>query len=80
VALSLLQLIESMEGLSILSAFAMASLISSFFYIGYISFSVNSDPPYEREIKLFDFYGVPYFFVIALYVLEGNALTLDIYQ
>ena len=38
------------------------------------------DPTYEKDLTEFNLAGFPYFFGMALFVLEGNAVSIDIYH
>ena len=80
ISLSLLQSIESMQGISYISEFAMGSVIVTFAYIAFCSVSLLLNPTYEKELDEVNFSGLGFFIGIAMYVLEGNALAVDIYH
>ena len=75
---------ESMRQLSYISVMALASIITALFYVlgtdlqmidaAYLS---NSN---QLTLNFVNLTGVPYFFGIALFMFEGNALALEIYH
>jgi proton-coupled amino acid transporter len=73
---------ESMKQLSFISMFALASIISSLIYVLITDlFLIYGE--HEKGLwthKICDLSGLPYFFGIALFMFEGNAIALEVYQ
>jgi amino acid permease len=65
-----------MQQLSYLSVFSLASILTALIYLFYTDVSVETN----SVTTLSDLSGVPYFFGLALFMFEGNALALEIYQ
>lgn len=73
-------LLEGMKNVSYISLIAMASIGIALAYILYSSIEAINYPQYDRVLKLYDFSGLPYFFGIAMFMFEGNAVSLEIYH
>ena len=71
---------ESMRQLAYLSSLALASITAALLYILYTDLFYIKHPTVPRTLDYFNIEGVPYFFGIALFMFEGNALALEIYQ
>jgi amino acid permease len=72
---------ESMKQLSYLSIIALSSIISALAYILITDLTLILPPAtYDLSHELFRVTGVPFFFGTALFMFEGNAIALEIYQ
>ena len=69
-----------MHKLSYISAIATASIICSLFYIIATDVSEIQYNHVDKSLNLIDIFGIPYFFGIALFMFEGNAVALEIYH
>ena len=58
---------------------AMASIAISFLYIFSTDLCEIANPTFDSTLSVANFAGIPYFFGIASFMFEGNALMLEIY-
>ena len=70
---------ESMKQLSFLSLTALASIVCALAYIMATDVAEIVEPTMVTELSFSNVLGIPYFFGIALFMFEGNALALEIY-
>lgn len=71
---------ESMKNVSYISITAIVSIGLAIAYIIGTSIEQINEPKYGRELKLCDFSRIPYFFGIAMFMFEGNAISIEIYH
>ena len=74
-----LSLFESMKQVAYISVIAMASITFSFLYIIWTDIVVLENSSFDSTLTMANFAGIPYFFGIASFMFEGNALALEIY-
>ena len=75
-----LSLIESMKQVSYISITAMISISCALIYIVVEDIEEIRHPTFDKTYEWFNFSGLPYFFGIAMFIFEGNALSLEIYH
>ncbi len=71
---------ESMKQISYISGIAMFSILIALLYVLLTDIHEIRYPTFDKTYIFADFSGIPYFFGIALFMFEGNALSLEIYQ
>lgn len=70
---------ESMKSISYISMTAMLSILVALIYVMLHDIQEIAHPTLlEKETKLVDFSGLPFFFGTALFMFEGNAVALEI--
>jgi hypothetical protein len=57
----------------------MVSILVALAYVLLNDIAEIHSPNYDKELKLFDWAGIPYFFGTAMFMFEGNAVALEIY-
>jgi len=75
---------ESMKQLSYLSMAALASIATALLYVTVTDVmnigNHTSEGVPQITLETLNLAGMPYFFGISLFMFEGNALALEIYQ
>lgn len=72
--------LQSMKQISYISIVAVGSICVALIYILYTDLLEISNPLFDKTYIFIDMSGIPYFFGIASFMYEGNALALEIYQ
>jgi hypothetical protein len=75
-----LSLFEGMKNVSYISIIAMISIAIALAYIVFSSISEIHNPEFDKTLNWMRFEGTPYFFGIAMFMFEGNAVSLEIYH
>lgn len=58
----------------------MISIVTAILYIVLYDIDELMFPTLDVNLKMWDLSGIPYFYGIASFMFEGNAVQLDIYQ
>ena len=75
-----LSFFQSMKSISYISMIAMVSIVYAMVHIIITDvIEIWSPSPLDKTLYLFNFSGLPYFYGIASFMFEGNAVQLDIY-
>ena len=68
-----------MKYISYISLIAMASIAYALLYIIMTDIEERASPTLDKTLSMFNFSGIPYFYGIASFMFEGNAVQLEIY-
>jgi amino acid permease len=68
-----------MESVSKISLVAMISIVTAILYIIMSDIDEILNPSLDKTLTFWDFSGFPYFYGIASFMFEGNAVQLEIY-
>lgn len=77
--LSPLSLFSTIKNISIISFFAIVSIMLAATYLVITSMLDETNFEQRGDLKLVDFVGIKYFLGIAILLYEGNFVALDIY-
>lgn len=73
--------LSSMKQISYISLVAVVSIFMALVYIIYDDIIyIRYESMGNQHLKWFDVRGIPYFFGTAMFMLEGNAVVLEIYS
>lgn len=75
-----LSVFESMKHVSYISITAMFSIGLALTYIIVSDIEEINYPTHDKTLNLVNFEGIPYFFGIAMFMFEGNAISIEIYH
>jgi len=76
--LSPLSLIQSMKNISYISLTAMISIGIALCYIVSTDIQEINNPTFDKNLIWMNIEGIPYFFGIAMFMFEGNAVAIEI--
>ena len=71
---------ESMKQISYISLLAIVSILAALTYILVTDVIEIVQPTFDKTYALVNFEGFPAYFGISMFMFEGNALALEIYQ
>lgn len=80
IILTPLSMFESMRHISYISLTAIVSIGIALIYILISDVDEINNPDYDKTLKWMDLSQIPYFFGIAMFMFEGNAVSLEIYH
>ena len=69
-----------MQSISYISMIAMISIIYALLHVIVTDIYEIFEPTKERTLLISNIAGLPYFYGIASFMFEGNAVQLDIYS
>jgi len=78
--LSPLSLIQSMKNISYISLTAMFSIGLALIYIVCTDIQEINNPTFDKNLIWMNIEGIPYFFGIAMFMFEGNAVATEIHH
>ncbi|CDW79488.1 brix domain-containing protein 1 [Stylonychia lemnae] len=75
-----LSLIQSMKNISYISITAIFSIGTALIYIVYTDIQEINSPTFDKNLIWLNIEGIPYFFGIAMFMFEGNAVAIEIHH